>query len=440
MEDFQSPSDLYLFLNEPTTQGRTQINHSISIQVSWLLEEQRGDFLKDAFGEDTVEYVCEDHFDIPAVGYCIVHSRCKWVLTIGRAMEEDDVKMLVDEMQVGKNTGGVIFGLRGKVYEKDGSNFRGLLISLEGLNVLFSAANVHLGELWLTLPVQCSAISWPDLSDLHVLGLHILEWKGYKLGVLLNCPTLETLVFNAYDNGATLVSEDCEALANFIQNSTLLKELSFPCEKHDLEVEDLETKHDLEVEDLEAIMRAFTSNTSLQLERMDLRGLYDSSLKNLCPITEYLTAADKLLEFRIPVCDRVSSSRALQLARALGDKPHLLTQNKKCVACVVNGDSDVPLFVELLVNYAEILECQEEIDITIIKNITNAGIIEFAKLFQQETTVVAVNLSYHDIGEDGAKALAEALSTNTNLKRLFIYSSKLGDKGNGKHALFKQNP
>ena len=138
-------------------------------------------------------------------------------------MEEDDVKMLVDEMQLGKNTGGVIFGLRGKVYEKDGSNFRGLLISLEGLNVLFSAANVHLGELWLTLPAQepCSAISWPDLSDLHVLGLHILEWKGYKLGVLFNCPTLETLVFSAYGDGATLVSEDCEALANFIQNSTL---------------------------------------------------------------------------------------------------------------------------------------------------------------------------------------------------------------------------
>ena len=90
-------------------------------------------------------------------------------------------------------------------------------------------------------------------------------------------------------------------------------------------MEDLETKHDLEVEDLETIMRAFTSNTSLQLERMDLRGLYDSSLKNLCPITEYLTTADKLLEFRIPVCDRVSSSSALQLARALGDKPHLLT-------------------------------------------------------------------------------------------------------------------
>ena len=417
MEDFQSPSDLYLFLNEPTTQGRTQINHSISIQVSWLLEAQRGDLLKEAFPEDKiVEYVCEDHFDFPAVGYCIVHSRCKWVLTIGRAMEEDDVKMLVDEMQVGKNTGRVIFGLRGKVYEKDGSNFRGLLISLEGLNVLFSAANVHLGELWLTLPAQapCSAISWPDLSDLHVLGLHILEWKGYKLGVLLNCPTLETLVFNAYDDGATLASEDCEALANFIKCSTSLKELSFPCETHDMEVEDLET-----------IMKALTSNTSLQLERMDLRGLYDSSLKNLCPITEYITAADKLLEFRIPVCDRVSSSSALQLARALGDKPHLLTQNKKCV---VNGDSDVPLFVELLVNYAEILECQEEIDITIIKNITNAGMIEFVKLFQQETTVVAVNLSYHNIGEDGARALAEALSTNTNLKRLFIYSSKLGDK------------
>ena len=207
MEDFQTPSDLYLFLNEPTTQGRTQINHSISIQVSWLLEAQRGDLLKEAFGEDKiVEYVCEDHFDFPAVGYCIAHSRCKWVLTIGGVMEEDDVKMLVDQMQ---NTGGVIFGLRGKVYEKDGSNFRGLLISLEGLNVLFSAANVHLGELWLTLPAQCSAISWPDLSDLHALGLHILEWKGYKLGVLLNCPTLETLVFSAYGDGATFVSEDC---------------------------------------------------------------------------------------------------------------------------------------------------------------------------------------------------------------------------------------
>ena len=417
MEDFQIPSDLYLFLNEPTTQGHTQINHSISIQVSWLLEAQRGDLLKEAFAEDKiVEYVCEDHFDFPAVGYC---SRCKWILTIDRAMEEDDVKMLVDEMQVSKNTCGVIFGLRGKVY-KNGSNFRGLLISLEGLNVLFSAANVHLEELWLTLPAQapCSAISWPDLSDLHVLGLHILEWKRYKLGVLLNCPTLETLVFNAYDDGGTLASEDCEALANFIKCSTSLKELSFPCETHDMEVEDLET-----------IMKALTSNTSLQLERMDLRGVYDSILTNWSPIAEYLTTANKLLEFRMPVCDRVSSSHALQLARALGDKPHLLTQNKKCVACVVNGDCDVPPFVELLVNFPEILECQEEIDMNIIQHITNEGIIKFAKLFQQETTVVAVNLSCHNIGEDGARALAEALSTNANLKRLDLSSSKLGDKG-----------
>ena len=106
--ELESASDLYPLLNEPTKtkEGHTQISYTLSVQVSWLLESQRKDLIKEAFPNDAaVEYVCgEYYFDFHALGYCIVH----WVLSIGRMVEKEDARILLDEINFNDTCGGVI--------------------------------------------------------------------------------------------------------------------------------------------------------------------------------------------------------------------------------------------------------------------------------------------------------------------------------------------
>ena len=115
--ELESASDLYPLLNEPTktNEGHTKISYTLSVQVSWLLESQRKDLIKEAFPNDViVEYVCDEYyFDFHALGYCIVHSQCQWVLSIDRMMETKDARILLDEINHNNIYGGVIVGLRG---------------------------------------------------------------------------------------------------------------------------------------------------------------------------------------------------------------------------------------------------------------------------------------------------------------------------------------
>ena len=56
----------------------TFIDYTVASQVGWVYEAQRKDLVRETFDESlTVDYICEDHFDSTALGYCMAHSCCK---------------------------------------------------------------------------------------------------------------------------------------------------------------------------------------------------------------------------------------------------------------------------------------------------------------------------------------------------------------------------
>ena len=154
LKDFNSPSDFINVMDDPDNTGDTVIDYSVSTQLSWVYEAQRGDIVRDAFQEnDTIEFKCEDQFDSSALGYCVANSRCKWVLSIGRAIDEDDASIFVEEAKRTHGTGGQIIGVRGK--RSDDGDLESLIISLDGLNIMFKELKMYLQELAVILPAEC---------------------------------------------------------------------------------------------------------------------------------------------------------------------------------------------------------------------------------------------------------------------------------------------
>ena len=227
LNDIKSSSMFLDLMDVIPDQNPTAADYSISSQVSWVYEAGKGTLIRNSFNEgETVEFTSKDHFDSSALGYCMAHSCCKWVLTIYRMIREFDVKMLVNEIKSSCNSGGVVVGLRGSIDEYNGV-FEGLSISLDGLNILFKELPMDLNELALVLPAQCSDVSWPDLFSLKHLTLQISESIPWKLGIILPHLSLEALTFGASNNVPTLLLEDCEAIASHVANTNSLEELSF---------------------------------------------------------------------------------------------------------------------------------------------------------------------------------------------------------------------
>ena len=76
-----------------------------------------------------------------------------------------------------------------------------LSISAEGLNILFKELKtmIHIQELCLKLPIECSSIAWPDLSGLRVLKLGISSERNWRLETVLVQLSLESLEITMSD-------------------------------------------------------------------------------------------------------------------------------------------------------------------------------------------------------------------------------------------------
>ena len=70
-----------------------------------------------------------------------------------------------------------------------------------------------------------------------------------------------------------------------------------------------------------------------------------------------------------------------------------------------------------------------------LKNIDDDGAKALAKLLETNTMLQMLNLSYNNVGADGAKALAKVLETNRMLQTLNLNSNQIED--NGAKALAK---
>ena len=227
LKDFHTPSSFVGLLDQPRKRGYTAINYTIRPHVcTWVYEALGKEIIKTAFHEDvTVEFACDKLSDSAALGYCIAHSSCKWVLSVSGRMEKQEIDILVDESQVSDSTGGVIVGLRGGIDE--GTDiFKGLSVSFTELNV-FTGLHIRLSELALKLPAKCSQISWPELSSLQSLTIDTRTVKDETINRELDylLPQLSLSSLTLLFRPSLLSFEDSKAVANYIKNISTLKYL-----------------------------------------------------------------------------------------------------------------------------------------------------------------------------------------------------------------------
>ena len=217
-----------------TDTGRTGTPYSVGCDVdvtidlvNWMFEAHSDDVISSLLERKTVSITTNDVESMPldyySLGYCIAHSQCQWVLSLGEVREEE-VRMLVAGVSTRQEARGRVVGLRGWWYS-DFDRHIPPFMSTECLNMLFTQwkSVLHLHELHLDLPVPCDGITWPDLSGLRVLNLRISGGKNWRLDSLLPHLSLESLTIIAEVN--YLLLEDCDAIGLHIKSTTHLKEL-----------------------------------------------------------------------------------------------------------------------------------------------------------------------------------------------------------------------
>ena len=128
-----------------------------------------------------------------SLGYIIAHSNCRWTLRLyNDYLEHKEIEMFV-ATAISNDTCSKIVNL---TMLSSGDTF---LVSPNTLH-MFIADMKHmlsLEKLSLQLPVYCSCIAWPDLSQLRVLHLEISGERNWKFSSLLPRLTLDTLIISS---------------------------------------------------------------------------------------------------------------------------------------------------------------------------------------------------------------------------------------------------
>ena len=170
------------------------------IHINWLFEAQSSDLLLKLFGGKTVHYFEDENkaylpLDYYSLGYCIVHSSSQWILSFFSLpfliKREEEMRMLVEGASTKQEPTARVVGLAGSlnpdIFRAQGSyesvHFE---VSADGLDIFFSGMKhiLCLKELWLSLPTDCSSISWPDLSQLQELHLKCFSRPDVDLSQL----------------------------------------------------------------------------------------------------------------------------------------------------------------------------------------------------------------------------------------------------------------
>ena len=457
LKDFNTPSSFVGLLDQPTKRGYIAIDYTIRPHVcTWVYEALRKEMIRTTFHEDiTLEYVCYDYSDSAALGYCIAHSHCKWVLSY-RCREEREIDILIDESQTSDIGRGVIVGLRGMI--KENNTFLPLNVSLEGLHKIFTGLCIHLNELALTLPTKCSEISWPDLSSLQSLTLDMgsEETMNWQLDHLL-LPHIPLSLLD-FDTFPSFSLEDSEAVANYISKTSTLKEVRMTAR--------------FSVTAMDKIFAALVEKESrpyFSLEISDESNMDNNDAEKFANFIR-TTALSKLmfpdLEF--------SAFGALQVARALREVPDLIAD--KLYFCIC-GPSDFVHAIQLI-EYFDLIDetmfqeiegnkvifsfllpdsttvewgyyVEGDIDdvglqhmaealcikpsikaLTLIHfKVSNVGAKALAGALNSNNILEELNLSGTEIGIVGTEVLAQAIGSNTTLKKLSIYDNDVGDDG-----------
>ena len=291
----------------------------------------------------SVEYItCQ--LDWYSVGCVIAHSNFQWELTGRRAIEEEDVRMLVAGVNTRCDTSARVVGLRG---EEDGGYWP-LSISTVVLNVLFIEMKnvIRLQELHLELPAECCSVTWPDLSGLRVLHLAISGERNWRLDTLLPHLSLESLTIEATSNGGIVIFEDCVAIGMLLSSSNCLKYLEF---------QNYKSLFGITPQGMEAITKAMSENENLPLRSVVMESGWTLSDTAAHSLAVFIRKSTTLHHLSI-VGFTFSAHGLLELAEAIHHSSSLQERELKYLTCTVDGDDEATDFAKLLHHYLHVVD------------------------------------------------------------------------------------
>ena len=138
-----------------------------------------------------VEMDVNDSKNLCSLGYCIAHSKCKWILKLPKL---NDLIKLTSSMEAYEQElcAKVVVVKTKEIGDlSEGSNVSCKPL-LESSKEMFTKMQrlFELEELHLNLKYDCGQIQWPDISKLRVLDLVMSRSNNWKLGTLLQHPDL----------------------------------------------------------------------------------------------------------------------------------------------------------------------------------------------------------------------------------------------------------
>ena len=382
--------------------GRDSSTYHITIDhVNWMFEAQSDDVISSLLERKIVFFTLNEYSMLPldyySLGYCIAHSKCQWMLSLHGEVGEEGARMLVAGASTIQETRGRV-GLRGV------GDFKLLLMSAKGLNMLFTQwkSVLHLHELHLVLPVPCDGITWPDLSGLRELTLGIESKKNWRLHTILPHLSLESLAISCTDGGS-LVLEDCVSIGLHIKSTKCLKEFY---------IEEVSIVRDDEL--MKVISKALSDNQSLPLERLklDCFGTFTDTAADC--LAQFITNTTTLQHLKLYNC-KFSAHGLLALAQALHHNSTLQEKSLKKLIVTVNGDNEAKDFAKLLVEYPYMVD---NTDYQYLHNISDAGAPALTQALHRDSTLKELDLSNNRLSDAGAVSLAQALHHNCTLKML----------------------
>ena len=388
----------------------------------WMFETQRDDIVPLVLQEKTVEFRGDEQLtllDCYSLGYCIVHSHSHWVLTLtDYRLEEEEVRTLVVGAKTRDSTSARVVGLRGgQREEKYGGEYWPLSLSAEGLHTLFTELDnvLHLQELHLDLPAECSSITWPDFSRLRVLHLQIKGTRNWRLDTLLPDLSLESLTIESGWVNDILVPEDCMAIKMLLSSSTCLKRLRFSM---------------IDLQGMESIIKAMSENEHLAVRSAVLECIERFSDTALHALAKYITNSTTLHHLCIGGFE-FSPHRLLQLVQTMQDSSSLQERKLEELMCTVDGDDEATDCAQLLHHYPYMVDWLnwELEDCFRWSHITDRGAQAIAAVLHHNSTLEWLNLSNNSITDIGSAALAQALHHNSTLEWLNLSNNRISNAG-----------
>ena len=413
---------------------------SVSVHhINWLFEAQNTDLLHN----HTVRFKFTgtmQPLEYYSLGYCIVHSNCKWSLGITEETEKEELQMLSSGAKSGdaKST-------ENRVALRTVSP-----MSSKCLNIIFTGLGPHLEELYLKLLDNGSYLSLSNLPVLHILELEMCSESTFNNTFSdFSLQSLESLTINVGNCGNSLGLKGCESIGKLLLTSTSLKELRLN------EIQILKWCG----YSMEAITKGLSKNMALPLRSLEIEckcTFSNTAATNLALFIRNSTALKyiRMCNVAFSGCGFIELTEALLHCSSLQEKKF-----EKLLLRSIASYDEVTKLNQMFRDHPDMLHCidwktnvsnewmpchdekvrvialavqhntfQENLDLS-NSNISDVVATALAQALHHNSTLKELILSSNNISDVGATALAQALHHNSTLERLDLSYNNISDAG-----------